>query len=385
MLVVRPLSIWVCTLGSELNWQEKVFAAWLAPRGIVAASVSSLFALVLTERNVTGGEAVKALVFLTIALTVILQGLSAAWLARWLELKSGGVTVIVGDNIVGRQLAEFLRDRAQAVALIHHVPSASENLASENLATSPTLDFEQEGSNEFEPTEILTTIVGNALDESVLLQAHLERADRLVVLTENAEVNQAIAELALKTYDPPHIVAALNPEVSASEEIETIPFSCATLEQWMTSVPPEGVQVKPLQLPLQDAANEPECTVRLVVSDRPSVYPAPEVNSSLNDLRTPPTVSANDFMRLMDDLGDRSQSAQLLPLSLRRKQGYLLFPDVGQWQPGDEIAFLERTSSQVTLVYKPHKGNTRPADIPGTPPLHASPRNRFAWQFAPEQ
>ena len=50
MFIVRPISVWVSSLGSDLNWREKLFISWLAPRGIVAAAVSSIFALDLIEK-----------------------------------------------------------------------------------------------------------------------------------------------------------------------------------------------------------------------------------------------------------------------------------------------------------------------------------------------
>lgn len=86
MLVVRPVSVWLCTWQSDLQWRQKLFVAWIAPRGIVAASVASLFEILLTERGINGGPAIKALVFLTILMTVLLQGLSARWLAQGLGL-----------------------------------------------------------------------------------------------------------------------------------------------------------------------------------------------------------------------------------------------------------------------------------------------------------
>ena len=76
MVVVRPLNIWLCTRSSDLNWRQKLFLSWVAPRGIVSASVASLFAILLTERGISGGDAIKALVFLTIILTVLVQGLT---------------------------------------------------------------------------------------------------------------------------------------------------------------------------------------------------------------------------------------------------------------------------------------------------------------------
>jgi NhaP-type Na+/H+ or K+/H+ antiporter len=85
MLLVRPLNVLVSTWDSTLNWRQKAFLAWCAPRGIVAASVASLFAIVLTERGVNGGDAIKALVFLTIAMTVFLQGLTAGGVAKLLN------------------------------------------------------------------------------------------------------------------------------------------------------------------------------------------------------------------------------------------------------------------------------------------------------------
>ncbi len=87
MLVVRPLMVGLCTLGSPLSWQQRLFISWLGPRGIVSASEASLFALLLSERGITGGAAIKSLVFLTVFLTVTLQGLSAGALAGWLGLR----------------------------------------------------------------------------------------------------------------------------------------------------------------------------------------------------------------------------------------------------------------------------------------------------------
>jgi NhaP-type Na+/H+ or K+/H+ antiporter len=86
MIVVRPLSMLLCTLGSPFSWRQKLFMCWVAPRGVVAASIASLFAISLSDQGISGGEALKAQVFLTIFLTVVLQGLTAGPLARGLNL-----------------------------------------------------------------------------------------------------------------------------------------------------------------------------------------------------------------------------------------------------------------------------------------------------------
>jgi NhaP-type Na+/H+ or K+/H+ antiporter len=86
MVVVRPISIWIATMGRELNLKEKVFLAWLAPRGIVTAAVASLFSIRLEQAGILGAGRLQGLVFLTILMTVGIQGLTAKPLANRLEL-----------------------------------------------------------------------------------------------------------------------------------------------------------------------------------------------------------------------------------------------------------------------------------------------------------
>ena len=87
MVIVRPISIWVATMGRDLNLKEKIFLAWLAPRGIVTAAVASLFSIRLEQAGILGAGRLQGLVFLTILMTVGIQGLSAKPLANKLELE----------------------------------------------------------------------------------------------------------------------------------------------------------------------------------------------------------------------------------------------------------------------------------------------------------
>ena len=84
----RWLVMQIAGLGLPLNGSEKLMLSWLAPRGIVTAAVGSLFALRLEEAGVPGAGLLKGLVFLTILLTVGLQGATAPWLARRLGLSA---------------------------------------------------------------------------------------------------------------------------------------------------------------------------------------------------------------------------------------------------------------------------------------------------------
>jgi len=87
MVIVRPISIWIATMGRELNLKEIIFLAWLAPRGIVTAAVASLFSIRLEQAGILGAGRLQGLVFLTILMTVGIQGLSAKPLANKLELE----------------------------------------------------------------------------------------------------------------------------------------------------------------------------------------------------------------------------------------------------------------------------------------------------------
>ena len=111
-LVVRPISVALSSLGSGLNWRERALIGWIAPRGIVAASVSALFALRLNALGVAGGDALVPLVFTLIIGTVVLQSATARPLALWLKVaepEPRGVLIFGSDHVartIGTALAE---------------------------------------------------------------------------------------------------------------------------------------------------------------------------------------------------------------------------------------------------------------------------------------
>ena len=140
VLFVRPLSVFVATLGTELSTNERVFLAFLAPRGIVAAAVSSVFALEVTHIE-AGGVAVGAdhivpLTFLVIVGTVALYGLTAAPLARRLGLAVAdpqGV-MFAGAAPWIRAVAKALQDEGFQVLL---VDTNYNNIAAARMAGLP--------------------------------------------------------------------------------------------------------------------------------------------------------------------------------------------------------------------------------------------------------
>ena len=128
ILVVRPLSVFVSMVGTNLSWQERTFLSMLAPRGIVAAAVTSVFALQIQllareEPNSYLGEAADKLVpicFLVIVGTVFVYGLGAAPLARWLGLAAANPQGILfaGAQRWVCDLAKIVHDAGYQVAIV---------------------------------------------------------------------------------------------------------------------------------------------------------------------------------------------------------------------------------------------------------------------------
>jgi NhaP-type Na+/H+ or K+/H+ antiporter len=88
VLLVRPVTILVSLIGTELNWREKSIIAWIGPRGVVAVAVSGLFGVRLVELGVEDGALLAPLAFALVAATVILHGFSMRPMARALGLTS---------------------------------------------------------------------------------------------------------------------------------------------------------------------------------------------------------------------------------------------------------------------------------------------------------
>lgn len=187
MWIVRPLSVFVCTWNSTLNWRQKLFLAWIAPRGIVSASVSSLFAILLTQKGLNGGDSIKALVFLTIMMTVLIQGLSANWVAKRLKITSSQATgaVIIGCNALGILLGRLFQELGESVVLIDTDPEDCQKARQQNL----------------------NVLESSGLDPEVLAKAGIDSVGSFIALTNNTEVNLVLAHRALEEFSPPRVLA----------------------------------------------------------------------------------------------------------------------------------------------------------------------------------
>jgi len=169
ILVVRPASVFASTLGSGLAWRERAFLAWMAPRGIVAAAVTSVFALALEERGLAQARLLPPIVFSTIVGTVLVYGLTSGRVARFLGLADSNPQglLIVGAAYFAREIALAVKSCGVRVLL---VDTNRDNIASARMAG-------------------LSVHFGSILAEDTLQKIDLAGIGRVLALTSNDEVN----------------------------------------------------------------------------------------------------------------------------------------------------------------------------------------------------
>ena len=173
MLVVRPLAVAASAWKTGLTWKEQAFLAWLAPRGIVAAAVASLFSFRLAEFFPADAERIVPVVFLVIVGTVAVYGLTISPLARWLGLAlpdPQGILFIGAQGWV-RKVATALQDLGVRVLL---VDANSRNVRQSRKAG-------------------LAAQRANILAEGVIDDIDLSGIGRLLAVTPNDEVNSLAA------------------------------------------------------------------------------------------------------------------------------------------------------------------------------------------------
>lgn len=100
LFAVRPATVLLSLAFSSVPWRERLFIAWIAPRGIVAVAITGLFSLRLSEYGIADAEALVPLAFAVVAVTIIAHGFSASWWARRLGIDQGeGMGVLlIGSN-----------------------------------------------------------------------------------------------------------------------------------------------------------------------------------------------------------------------------------------------------------------------------------------------
>lgn len=285
ILVIRPVAVLFCTYGERFTFREQLFMSAVGPRGIIPASVATLFALELRSSSPDQATVLVGAVFLVILTTVVFEGGFARHIAQALNVVPMRA-IIVGGGRVGRGLAERLEDRGENVVIVDSDQDAVETARNAGFSAHH----------------------GDGTDTSDLLSAGIENAKIVAAATANDDANLLIAQLANTNYDVETIIARVNTpgNVEAFEELGVRAISAndaiahemdnaierPALLEWMTELGRSGdVQevevtadrlvgksIKELDEYLPDGV-----LIALVSRDGDSQIPAPELTLQRGD------------------------------------------------------------------------------------------------------
>ncbi len=248
-IVLRPAVIALSTTAERFTRNEKLFLSAVGPRGIIPASVATLFAVELEALGRTQeSQLLAGTVFLIIFATVVLQAGLARQIADYLEI-SPMRTIIVGAGRVGLSLAERLEQDGENVLVIDEDPAAVEAARDRGLRT----------------------IEGDGTDASVLEQAGADDAKTVVAATPDDDVNLLVCQLAKTTFDVSTVASRVNQpsnvEAFESLGVRAIDLSMATawslenvlerpsLATWMNELGRTG-DVQEIEVTAEDLVNK---------------------------------------------------------------------------------------------------------------------------------
>jgi len=306
LVVVRPVSIYAATWGSNLTLQEKTFLAWMAPRGIVAAAISAIFALRLEQEGFADAEKLVPYTFVVIIATVTVYGLSANPVARLLKVakpQPNGV-LFLGAHRWSLDLACQLQELGLKVMV------ADSNW--ENISKARKRNLE--------------TYHGNILTEFAMDEINLDGIGKLFALTQNDEVNALASIRFAEIFGSSNVFQLPQSAISIHKESETtealggrILFS----NEWNHSAI-EDFMSNPNQLALYritDGFNLKNFTKKLGKNGLIVAVLNGQDNLLANSLDNPPTTQLGDLIIIFhrveidpsDDLGLIPYSMQLEP------------------------------------------------------------------------
>ncbi|WP_090379665.1 cation:proton antiporter domain-containing protein [Natronobacterium texcoconense] len=209
-LVLRPAVIYLATTGARYTRRERLFLSAVGPRGIIPASVATLFAVELQSLGrPQEAQLLAGTVFLIIFATVVLQAGLARQIANYLEV-SPMRTIIVGGGRVGLSLAERLEQDGENVLVVDEDPDAVEKARKRGLRA----------------------LEGDGTDADALAEAGVSDAKTVIATTPDDDVNLLVCQLAKTTFDVENVASRVNQpdNVDAFEslDVRAIDLSMAT-------------------------------------------------------------------------------------------------------------------------------------------------------------
>jgi NhaP-type Na+/H+ or K+/H+ antiporter len=305
LVVVRPVSIYAATWGSNLTLQEKTFLAWMAPRGIVAAAISAIFALRLEQEGFADAEKLVPYTFVVIIATVTVYGLSANPVARLLKVakpQPNGV-LFLGAHSWSLDLACQLQELGLKVMV------ADSNW--ENISKARKRNLE--------------TYHGNILSEFAMDEINFDGIGKLFALTQNDEVNALASIRFAEIFGSSNVFQLPQSALSIHKESETtealggrILFS----NEWNHSAI-EDFMSNHNQLALYritDGFNLKNFTKKLGKNGLIVAVLNGQDNLLANSLDNPPTTQLGDLIVIFHHIDiDPSDDLGLIPYSMQQE------------------------------------------------------------------
>lgn len=174
VLIIRPMGVFISSIGSSLKVNEKLFISWVGPRGIVAAGIASLFGIELANQGVEGAEYITPLVFMIVLGTVLLNATTARLFAQLVGvfLKNSQGILIIGASTISRLIASYLKKNNRHVVLV-----------------------DNNGTNIRKARELgLDAIQDNVYSDDLINNIELNDVGYLMAMTGNNEVNMNAIE-----------------------------------------------------------------------------------------------------------------------------------------------------------------------------------------------
>lgn len=189
MLVIRPAVAWIATVGVErFTRSERLFVAAVGPRGIIPASVATLFAIELElAGNNEAAQILLGAVFVVIFATDFIEAGFARQIGDFLGVTPMR-TILVGGGQVGLDLATRMENRGEFVVIIERDEEQTEKASEQGF----------------------TVYQGDGTDTDVLRKAGIEEAKAVVATTNDDDDNLLVCQNARAKFDVEDVYARVN-------------------------------------------------------------------------------------------------------------------------------------------------------------------------------
>lgn len=202
LLIVRPANVFLSTIKDPITVRDKLFLSWLNPRGIVAASMASLFALRLSQTDNEYAWFLESFTFFVIITTVLVHGLFTKPMAKLLKVEAEPATdwLVVGSNPLAYAIARFLQSAGLTVSMVDR---------------RMNYDLYRE-SDKFE------LIAANIYEINPLHDARFSKIGYVLGATTNRDMNMLIAQIWGEKAVEPENTMFLTTEFTAQEGVPII-------------------------------------------------------------------------------------------------------------------------------------------------------------------